>query len=245
MLDQTDGGDFCDVLWVRFRSVDEAKSAKKRWDDSPFYAHPLHITYAPEYVHPCSHAARYGSLLYLITIFCVSRSPFSDSSLSTHSDQHRHYKLLNKTRSRSFCADLHCDHAFSAERRYETEAETWEKLQRRRMAIAARLVEIGTSHEHVPERGKRPRHVDRQRTVLKPIATDQLRFMAPSQPLTVPAAPAPPAPPAPRVPFDGTPDSSSAEVRERLRRLNDGAPMPEVVAPPAKKAAKRTDRVRI
>lgn len=112
------------------------------------------------------------------------------------------------------------------------------------MAISARLVEIGTSHEHVPERGKRPRHVDRQRTVLKPISTDQLLFMAPPQPLTVSAAPAA-APPPPRVPFDGTPDSSSAEVRERLRRLADGAPMPDVVAPPAKKAAKRTDRVRI
>lgn len=64
MLDQTDGGDFCDVLWVRFRSVDEAKSAKKRWDDSPFYAHPLHITYAPEYASSQLHAVlRYNLLL--------------------------------------------------------------------------------------------------------------------------------------------------------------------------------------
>lgn len=38
------------MLWVRFQSLDEAKAAKKRWDDSSFYAHPLHITYAPEYV---------------------------------------------------------------------------------------------------------------------------------------------------------------------------------------------------
>lgn len=74
MLDQTDGGDFCDVLWVRFRSVDEAKSAKKRWDDSPFYAHPLHITYAPEYASPQHHAVLRYNLLLSHYHFCASRS---------------------------------------------------------------------------------------------------------------------------------------------------------------------------
>lgn len=50
MLDQTDGDAFTDVLWIKFRTVDEAKTARKHLDDSLFYAHPLHVTYAPEYV---------------------------------------------------------------------------------------------------------------------------------------------------------------------------------------------------
>lgn len=209
MLDQTDGGDFTDVMWLKFRSVEDAKLARKHLDDSLFYAHPLHITYAPE---------------------------------------------------------------------YETEADTWEKLQRRRMAVSDRLSQIAATGESVPERGKRPRYVERQRTVLKPIDTSVLPFAAPrwntdADPLVasassfhtvvpaaaaaaavppppLPAAPPPPPPPPPPKPspaYGGSFEDSAQAIRAKLQRVvADGAEMPKVQEPKQKRTAtKRAPKLQI
>lgn len=106
--------------------------------------------------------------------------------------------------------------------------ETWEKLQLRRMAVTARLAEIASGGERAPERGKRPRYVERQRTVLKPIDRTLLPFMAPRapDPASLHAASAAPSSSEPR----SSVSDAGAEAKEAKMRRVDCAPMPTVAA---------------
>lgn len=95
--------------------------------------------------------------------------------------------------------------------------------------MTSRLEEIRSAGERPPERGKRPRHVDRTVNVPPPISRDILPFAAPrvesSNSLLIPAAAAK------RPHFDGSFEASRALVQQRLQKLNP-PPAPTAQPPP-------------
>lgn len=49
ILDEFPAEEFCDVYWIKFKSINSARSAKKKLDNQSFYGKNLHVCYAPEY----------------------------------------------------------------------------------------------------------------------------------------------------------------------------------------------------
>ena len=41
--------EFTEVYWVKYRSIDAARAARRKMDGRPFFSNCLHVCYAPEF----------------------------------------------------------------------------------------------------------------------------------------------------------------------------------------------------